>query len=423
MTSINTFNRRQFLKTSAFAAVGAPMIIPASALGRDGHVAPSERVGMGFIGMGNMGPGGMRALLTDPRVQGLAVCDVYASRREKSLKLLNDHYASQRGKPGYKAGTAYNDFRELLVRDDIDAVQVATPEHWHAVISIQAAREGKDIYCQKPLTLTIGEGRALVDAVRANGRICQAGTQRRSSASSRRACELVRSGRIGEVKSVDVYVSGGYPSNAILPGQEVPEGMDWNMFVGPAPFRPFNWKYVNNRGWIFYRDFGGGQGQTNWGSHIFDVAQWGLGMDDSGPVEIMPPQGKQPLTYKYANGVTMRRIEGSPRAIFRGTKGSIDESRCRSNPSHLARSPLGPNDVHLYRSTDHYRNFIDCVYSRRRPVADVEVSYRSVSVCHLGNIARWLNRPLNWDPVKEDFVDDAEASALVDRPKRAPWRL
>jgi len=423
MNTKNPTTRRRFLKSAALATAVSPAIIPSAALGKAGTVPPSERIGMGFIGMGNMGPVDMRAFLGDPRVQGLAVCDVYAARREKGFKQLDGHYARQRGKPGYKACKAYHDFRELLAREDIDAVQVTTPEHWHGIIAIMAARAGKDIYCEKPLTLTIGEGRAMVDAVRANGRVCQAGTQRRSSGTVRRACELVRSGRIGEVKSVDVYVNGGYPSNEILPGQEVFEGLDWNLFVGPAPFRPFNSKYVNNRGWIFYRDFGGGQGQTNWGSHIFDVAQWGLGMDDSGPVEITPPRGDQPLTYKYANGVVLRRLVGGPQAIFHGTEGTLNAERCRSDPAHIARSPLGPNDVHLYRSANHHRNFIDCVYSRRKPVADVETSYRSVSVCHLGNIARWLDRPLKWDPGKEQFVNDTEANAWLDRPKRAPWRV
>jgi len=411
--------RRQFLK-AAGAAVAAPYVITSSALGDERKVAASNRLVLGHIGIGNQGRGHFGAMVGQRETEVVAACDV--------RKWVRDKHQAQAGGPGKCA--AYNDFEEVLARDDIDAVVIATPDHWHAIIAIAAAKAGKDIYCEKPLSLTIREARGMADAVRRYGRVFQTGSQQRSGGRERLGCELVRSGRIGKVK--EVYVSVGGPSRErYFPPQPVPEGMDWDRWLGPAARKPFNKERCSGSyggGWRMVRDYSGGM-MTDWGAHHFDIAQWALGMDDSGPVEIIPPDGKdvKSLTYVYANGVRMYHARGpKSRAIqILGDRGAvmIDRGGLSTDPPEIMKEPLGPNEVHLYRSGGHHADWLGAIRRRTRPVADVEIGCRSVTVCHLGNIAYWLGRAIKWDPVNEQIIGDDEAARWLDRPRRAPWHL
>jgi len=322
--------------------------------------------------------------------------------------------------------TVYRDFRDLLTRDGIDAVMIGTPDHWHAIPAIAAARAGKDIYCEKPMSLTIREARAMVNAVRRYGVIFQTGSQQRSGGKFRFACEMVRSGRIGEIRKVHVNVWGPSGPAEHVPGEPLPPNtVDWDMWLGQAPWRPYSSKIL--RGWRPYRDYSGG-GMTDWGAHHFDIVQWALDKDDSGPVEIIPPDGKdvQYLTYIYDNGVKVHHggAEGA-QIVFHGSQGRIgvDRGQLWTDPPNVMERPTGPNEVRLYYSRSQKGNWVECLRTRRRPICDVEVGCRSVTVCHLGNIAYRLKRPLKWDPAGEEFVNDPEANRLLERPKRQPWRL
>ena len=384
---------------------------------------------MGAIGVGGQGTrhvgGGIwvqgGGFLSKPDVQFVAVCDVNARHRDNARNIVNKHY-------GNNDCAACDDFRELVVREDIDAVLVATPDHWHVLTSIAAVKAGMDVYCEKPLSLTIREARELADTVRRYGRIFQTGTQQRSWREFRFACELVRNGYIGDVKSITVNVGGTCDWWCDAPGEPEPEWLDWNMWLGPAPWRAYTPRIAPG-GWMAYRDYSGGE-MTNWGAHMFDVAQWAMGMDESGPVEIIPPDGKdvKVLTYKYANGTIMTRdaiSRNTPGVLFTGTEGKIEVSREHliASPATLLRQNIGPNEIHLYESKNHPDNFLQCIRTRERPASDAEVGCRSITVCHLGNIAYWLRRPLRWDPKNEQFLNDAEANRMRSRAMRAPWRL
>jgi len=424
---------------AALGTVGFPYIVSSSAVGKDGYVAASERIVMGCIGMGGQGTAGMGGgfppyvnwapkggFMGQPGVQVVAVCDVNARHRNRARNIVNNKY-------GDKNCATYNDFRELLAREDIDAVLIATGDRWHPLISIAAAKAGKDIYCEKPISLTIAEARAVVKAVRRYGRVFQAGTQQRSSREFRFACELVRNGYIGEVKTVTVGVGGPPGFNECnLPAEAVPDYLDYDMWLGPIPWRPYHSKFVG--GWMAYRDCSGGE-MTNWGAHHFDTAQWALGMDDSGPVEIIPPDGKnyKVLTYRYTNGVTLtrdpeqfHRETGQDNGVmFTGTEGKVAVWRytLRTWPENLNRQKIGPNQIHLHKSKDHHTDFLKSVRARSQPGADIEINCRSITVCHLGNIAYWLGRPLKWDPQNERFINDEQASRMLSRPMRSPWCL
>lgn len=312
---------------------------------------------------------------------------------------------------------------------------IMTPSHWKAIHAIESAKAGKDVYCEKPMTLCIREGREMVNAVRRYGRIFQHGTQQRSHWNFHFACEMVRNERIGTLKSVYVIV-GGPPRDCYLPAEPLPKGVNWDMWLGPAPWRPFNSSICMTgcHGWDGYQDYGGG-GMTDWGVHHFDIVQWAMGMDDSGPVEIIPPNGEDAnlLTYRYANGVNVCHIcrASDYKIIFEGSDGRIEvsSSRLRTWPEHLMREPTRSDEIHLPRtwptaSTNaHIANFLHAVRTRERPICDVEIGCRSTTICHLGNIAYMLKRPLQWDPVTERFTNDAQANRLLDRPRRAPWTL
>jgi len=401
-------SRRKFLRSLA-ATVAAPTIISSAAFGKAG-TPPTERIRLGYIGVGSRG-GGNLGMGGRHDCELVALCDVNTKRIERFASDSNV--------------TLYSDFRELIARDDIDAVVISTPDHWHAIPVIEAARAGMDIYCEKPISLTIGEARAMVNAVRRYGIIFQTGSQQRSAREFRFACEMVRNGRIGELQSIEVYV-GGPSGDCYLPEEPVPPEVDWDMWLGPAPWRPYHTDLLHG-GFRSYRDYSGG-GMTDWGAHHFDIAQWAMGTDHTGPIEILPPDGEdvELLTFRYENGVTV--THGGPGGhgiVFNGTEGKIDVARgyLRTWPDSIMHTPTQPNEVHLYNSPGHQEDWIRCIRTRQQPVCDVEIGCRSVSVCHLGNLAYWLKRPLRWDPEKEEFKGDSEANRWLDRPKRSPWTL
>lgn len=425
---MSRMTRRQFLATSAAVAAG-PMILCSPTRGL---AAPSERIRLGFIGTGIQSRGHLRRFVGTSDVQVVAVCDVVKERREDSKRIVEEGYAKQKERSSYKGCAAYNDFRELLAREDIDAVVIGTPDHWHAIPSIMACRAGKDVYCEKPLSLTIREGRAMVEAARKHDRVFQTGSQQRSEFGGlfRRAVELIRNGHIGEVKTVRVGV-GGPAVTCDLPTEECPEGTDWNFWNGPSPERGYNQilcpKGIHNHFPAFrnYREYAGGA-LADMGAHHFDIAQWALGMDHSGPVKIEPPEGiaTTGLKFTYANGVVM--YHGGPSGCtFEGTKGTlyVDRGKLTADPANILEATIGPDEFHVEPSDNHHRNWLDAIRSRKKPICDVEIGHRSATICELGQIGYDLRRPLEWDPVKERFVNDDDANKLLSRPLRDPWKL
>ncbi len=415
-------NRRQFLKGSAVAAgaaIALPTIVTSSIFGA---AAPSERITIGCIGVGNMGSSDLKAFKGNPNAQVVAVCEVDAQRLAEARRLA-----------GLDERSCSRDFRELLARGDIDAVTVVTPDHWHVPICIAAVRAGKDVYCEKPLTLAILEGRQLVNEVKRHGRVLQTGSQQRSSDNFRKACELVRNGYIGDVKTVIVGLPGNNRTcEPTWQPQPVPEGFDYDFWLGPAEWAPYH-KQRCHYEFRFLLDYSGGQ-VTNWGAHHLDIAQWGLGMDSSGPVEIVgegefPQSGLFTTAIKvhfeatYANGTKLICKTGGSNTRFEGTKGWVDVKRggLKTEPESLATQVIGPQEIHLYDSKNHHQNFLDCVRSRQEPIAGAEVGHRTSTLCHLGNIAMLLKRPLRWDPAKEEFAGDDVANRMRWRPRRAPW--
>jgi predicted dehydrogenase len=446
-------SRRRFLKHAAVggALAVAPAFVPATALGRAGRPGANSRIQIGVIGTGNQGFNDIKAMIRDERVQIIAVCDVNREStgywngavggREPGRKLVEKYYANKAPTGGYKGCDAHLDFRELLARRDIDAVQIVTPDHWHAIQVVEACKAGKDIYCQKPLAVTIGEGRAMADAVRRHGRILQTGSQQRSDRNFRHACELVRNGRIGKLHTVRCGLPGGHPDFGKTGDRRnpepVPEGFNYDMWLGPAPLAP----YAPARCHVNFRwnlDYSGGQ-VTDWGGHHPDIAQWGMGTERTGPVAIQNARGTFPPRSElwntateyyfecvYANGVKVIISDKNEMGVtFEGTEGKVFVTRgkYRTEPASLWESQIGPGEIHLYESNDHFRNFIDCVLSRREPIAPCEVAHRSITLAHLGNIAMQLGRDLRWDPKHERFVKDDAANGMLHRPYRGPWKL
>jgi predicted dehydrogenase len=419
-------SRRDFLKGAA-AAVAAPYVLTSTALGAGGRPAASGRIVMGAIGLGGQGQGDMGGLMGSREVQMVAVCDVDRDHREKARAGVNKHN-------GNNDCAGYNDFRELLARDDIDAVLIATPDHWHAILVIEAARAGKDMYCEKPLSLTIRQGRAMSDAVRRYGRVFQTGSQQRSDDRFRFACELVRNGRIGKLVTMKVGLPGGSGSGP-KPPVPVPDGFDYDFWLGPAPWAPyFAEKCHWNFRWQF--DYSGGQ-VTDWGAHHCDIGQWGNGTEYTGPTEVwgsgkFPDNGpwntatEYQFFAKYPNGAVMDVSSRYPNGVrFEGTEGWVFVSRekIEAEPQSLLRSTIGPNEIHLYESRNHTRNFVECVLTRRPTIAPIEVAHRSITIAHLGNIAMLTGRKIKWDPDKEQIVGDAEANRMLGRAMQAPWRI
>lgn len=422
-----SWTRRGFLG----AAAAFPAIVPASAIGRPGRVAPGDRIAVAIIGCGKMANDyHIPELLKFEDVQVSAVCEVDTKRREHALGRVEKTYRENDRAGGC---ASVNDFRELIGRKDVDAVCIATPEHWHAIPAIEAMKAGKDVYCEKPLTLTLAEGKRCIDAARQFGRVFQTGSQQRSGVFGpfREAAEIVRSGRLGTIRTVTVGV-GGPAKPCDLPGEEMEPGLDWDLWLGPAPDRPYS-SILSPRGlhkhfpaWREYREYAGG-GLADMGAHHFDIAQWCLGMDESGPVEVLPPLDPSAQTgaiFRYANGVTM--IHGGPSGCtFTGDKGTlrIDRGHLSSDPEAIVKEPLSDMEIHLPKSPGHHRNWIDCIKTRERPIADVEIGARSVAITILGNLAYWHRRPLRWDPAAWTFVDDPVANAWLDRERRGPWQL
>jgi predicted dehydrogenase len=402
---------------AASAGVAAPFIVRASALGAGGATPPSERIGMGFIGLGGQGSGHLfggawtylaGGYLARDDVQVLGVCDVWRNKREAARQRVNAYYAAKTGQGSYAGCAAYGDFRNLLARPDVDAVLIATPNHWHAPMTILAAQAGKDVYCEKPTAVTIAESREAVEAIRRQGRVFQAGSQQRSEYDGRfrAACELVRSGRIGRLREVYSY-RGAVPlggEGGSGPPRPVPEGFDWDLWLGPVPWVPFG-----TAGGTFM--YGG-----NWEQHHFDIVQWGLGADRTGPAEVSAD------SCTYADGVVVRfrpfpneRVGETGGAWFVGTAGRIgvDREHLVADPPEILRERPGPGDARLYRCTSHSGNFLECIRTRGRTISDAETAHRAISLPLLGGIALSLGRTLRWDPVRETFPGDAEANRLL----------
>ncbi|MBM3500032.1 MAG: Gfo/Idh/MocA family oxidoreductase [Armatimonadetes bacterium] len=411
-------SRRDFLKTTAggMAAIGLPYFVGSRAWGAN------DRLGVGLIGVGGMGNGHLGWALGNRAVEVLAVCDVDAERRESAADRAGDGCAG------------YNDYRELLDRSDIDAVIISTPDHWHALQSAHACEAGKDVFCEKPLTLTISEGRHLANTVRRTERVLQTGSMQRSSWEFRLACELVRNGRIGKVHTVRVVI-GGAPGGDYAPDEPPPPELDWDLWLGPAPWVPYN-RLRHPYGFRWFFDYSGGK-MTDWGAHHNDIAQWGLGMDHTGP-EWIEGQGVFPtegcydvatafeITYEYAGGQkVICSSEGRFGVTFEGEDGWVWVTRgdIETEPKELRDGVFGVADERLYFSPHHHEDWLNCIRTRERPICDVEIGHRSVTVCHLGNISMRTGRKLHWDPAVEQFIDDPDANRWLGHPYRAPWRL
>ncbi len=431
-------SRRDFLRRgTAVTAAGLamPAIIPSTVFGAQGQPGANEKVGVACIGVGRRGQQVLAEAAASPLAQIVAVCDVDLPR----AKSVGEKYGCD----------AYQDYHELLARDDVDAVISATVDHWRALTVIHACQAGKDVYVEKPMSHTIREGRLMVQAARKYGRIVQTGSQQRSMAANRKGCELIRNGAIGKVKRV---IAHNFPSpwEDRLPEQPIPEGLNWDLWCGPVEPVPYHIDLYTpraNPGWISFRTYSGGE-MTGWGAHGLDQVQWALGMDESGPIEVWtegpefdPPTYTEPtprdpgekacsnptVFMRYAGDIVMELTDPGlgGGARFEGEDGAItiDRAVCKCDPEGLADTELGDDAVRLYASDDHMGNWLECVRSRELPVADVEIGHRSTTVCHLGNIARWAGRKLTWDPVGETFVGDDAANGYLDRERRAPYTL
>ncbi|TKJ39494.1 MAG: oxidoreductase [Planctomycetes bacterium B3_Pla] len=442
-SSTNVVSRRQFLKSSAAVATAAllgPAIVPASVFGAD---APSNRITFGFIGVGRMGMGDMREILGFKQAQVVAVCDVDSNRVKNAKKTVETHYGRQSAGGAYKGCRTYGDYRDLVAQADIDAVCIATPDHWHVLPAIAAAKAGKDIFLQKPLSLTIEEGRVLSDTVARYGRVFQVGSQQRSDARWRHACELVRNGRIGKLHTVKVGF-GTDPGTGPEPTMPVPGVLDYDFWLGPTPPAAYTEKRVHPKegygrpGWLRIAAYGAGM-ITGWGAHHNDIAQWGMGTEHTGPVEIegqaeyprdglWDVHGNFSIEYTYANGVKVICADSKKNkqgVLFEGTEGWVYVKRGQvdTQPKSLMTSTIGPDETQLYRSNSHKGNLLECIKSRAETVAPVEIGHRSCTVCLLGDIAMKLGQKLKWDPEKERFTNNDRANRMLWRPMRSPWRL
>jgi len=451
MKTTSLLNRRLFLERTA-AVVSAPLIVPASVLGR-GAEAPSNRVTIGCIGLGIQGTGNMRTFLGHPETRVVAVCDVHETQLARGKTAVDSFYDN-------KDCAAYRDFRELLARKDIDAIQITTPDHWHPIIAVEAAKTGKHMYYEKPFGWSFRAAKAVRDAINKANVLFQFGTQQRSSGNFRFACELVRNRKIGELKTILVGVPGSVPCPD-QPTEPVPKELDYDMWLGPAPMKPYCFERVrpythrpnepwtrNYSTWYHISDYCIGF-IGNWGIHHLDIAQWGHGSENTGPVEIdgygtFPTSGLADcaLSWKvenrFADGVTLVHMDDETAKahplqkgghghgiLFIGTEGwvHVDRSGIDAEPKSLLKLSLGDNDIRLFKSDNHHANFIDAIKGRARPAAPINIAVRSDTICWLDQIAIKLRRSLRWDPAKEEFVNNPEANAMLDRPMRSPWKL
>ncbi len=447
-------SRRTFLKTSlaAAAAAGFPTIVPSSVFGQ---VSPSNRINVGAIGVGRISRGhDLPGIWKYDQARIIAVCDLDVKRVEEGKTLINGYYSTKTDKP-YEGVTGYHHYRELLANKDIDAVVISTPDHQHAILAVDAVRAKKDVYLQKPASLTISEGRHMSDQVTASKQILQIGSQQRSWKQFYRACELVRNGRIGDIKHVEIGLPGD-PAGGDPTPMPVPTGFQYDPWLGSTPEvyytldRVMPTKDFSRPGWLRMEQFGAGM-ITGWGAHHVDTAHWGMNTELTGPVEIwgtaeFPTSGLWDvhgkfLTHaRYANGVTMDISGDFPNGIkWYGTNGWIFVTRDEmttptATPGQIAKieplmasdpkilnSVIGPNEVHLYQSDDQHGNWLDCIKSRKAPIAPAEIGHRACSTCLLHHIAMKTKRHLHWDPVKERFVNDDAANAMLSRPQRAPY--
>ena len=453
MSHDSVTSRRRFFQqcTAAGAALGFPTIIPSSALGKDGAVAPSNRTTLALIGCGGRGTDVLKNFLQDERVQVIAVCDVERESdrynkglikkagtfgREPTKRLVDKTY-------GTTGCATHEDFREVLARGDVDAVQIATPDHWHALQAVAAARAKKHIYGEKPLSLTIAQGRFMSDVVRQSGVAWQTGSQQRSDVHFRMAAEYVRNGKIGRLKQIRVGLASDNRDNNGCASQTaptpVPEGLNYDLWLGPAPEAPFCPARLHSN-WRWFYDYSGGN-ITDFGAHHLDIVQWALGMDESGPVEFFDLRAEWPapgslyttapkfaFAYRYADGTTVHvkdKQDFGAGISFEGELGTILCNRGKLDIQPVAfRKPLAEGDVRLFESKDHFRNFIDAIQDGAKTAAPIEYAHRSITIAHLANIALRLHREkLRWDPVKEQILDDPETTAMLTRPMRGPWKL
>jgi predicted dehydrogenase len=450
-------SRRGFLKTSigAAAAIGFPTIVPSSVLG---EFSPSNRINVGAIGVGRISRGhDLPGIWQFDQARIMAVCDLDSNRVEEGKLLINEYYGKKTGKP-YDGVSGYHDYRELLANKDIDAVVISTPDHQHARLAVEAVHAKKDVYLQKPASLTIAEGRAMSNAVQASGQILQVGSQQRSWKQFYRACELVRNGRIGEIKHVEIGLPGD-PSGPDAPKMAVPPNLNYDAWLGSTPevyyteMRVHPQKGFDRPGWLRCEQFGAGM-ITGWGAHHVDTAHWGMDTEHTGPIEVwgtaeFPTHGLWNVhgDFKtnaiYANGMTMAISGSYPNGIkFYGTKGWIFVERdtqvtptdpggkpgptrppLTSSDPRVLDSVIGPNEVHLYKSDDQHGNWLDCIKTRAVPIAPAEIGHRACSTCLIHHIAMKTKRRMYWDPVKEQFKNDDQANSMLSRPQRAPYIL
>jgi predicted dehydrogenase len=456
-----TPSRRTFVKTvattvgGATVAIGFPSIVPSSVFGT---TSPSNRINIGAIGTGRISRGhDLPGIWKHSIARIVAVCDLDSRRLNDAIALVNGHYTKTTGKP-YDGVKGYKDYRDLLANRDIDAVVISTPDHWHALPTIDAVQAGKDVYLQKPLSLTISEGRIISNAVHQSGRIFQIGSQQRSMPQFRYAAELVRNGRIGQLKTVSVGLPGDPPGKD-EPVMPVPENLNYDMWLGSTPVVPYTENRVHPQngygrpGWLRCEQFGAGM-ITGWGAHHLDSAHWAMDTEYTGPVQIwgtaeFPKSGLWDVhgPFKteaiYANGVRMAvsgeytngiKFEGTEGWIFvsRGNEtvtasdpvaGLKDATALAASDPNIITSVVGPDEVHLYDSKDHHGNWLDCIKTRKQPITPVEVAHRACTACLLHHIAMKLKRKLYWDPVRERFKNDDEANAMLSRPKRPPYAI
>lgn len=430
---LSSIRRRDFLKT-------APLVVPGSVLGLNGAIPPSDRVVIGHIGVGGMGSGHVRAFVQHADVQTVAICDVRKQHCDQAKAVVDAKY-------GNADCATYNDFRELIARRDIDAIVMACPDYWHALIGLEAARNRKDMYYEKPMSMSIAENRAMRDAVNRYGVVFQFGTQQRSDAGYRFTCELVRNGRLGKLRNVFIGTATA-PYSPDMPEEPVPEGFDYDLWLGPARWAPYNTRRCT-RDWTHIRDYSLGCLSSAWGIHDVDITQWALDADSTGPLEVeaagvFPTKGlfdtakEFDARLTYANGVTLHLMD-MPTALkkrkqfrlqwmsmmFEGDEGWVVVSRngMHAEPQSLLREVIGPDEMRLTRSVDHRRNFLNAVKTRSTPISPIEAAVRSDAVCHLADISMRLGRKLRWNPEKEIFLDDAAANGMLSVPFRSPWRL
>ncbi len=427
-----TINRRDFVK--AAAVFSSFMIVPRHVLGGVGYIAPSDQIALGFIGTGKQSFGLFNSFRGIDKVRVLAACDVHKSKLNVFADEVNQFYTTKGGNGTSNSCYRDADFRTTLNRNDIDAVVIAVPDHWHAAIAVRAAAAGKDIYCEKPISLSIAEGRAMVDAANKYKRVFQTGSMQRSWKEFRQTALIMRNGYLGDIQSIKVSV-GGPPKLYDLPKEEVPAELDWNFWLGPNDYvhynsllNPTSAKQGDWPSWRYYKGLGGGF-VTDWGAHMFDIVQWGLDMDKSGPEIIIPPNGTDNpfLSLTYANGIKVTHENfGKNNAIqIIGSKGKLEVERGKlvTDPVSLKDHVFAENEQKVYVSTNHYVDFINAIQQRGETVANVETGHRTATVGNLVNIGYTLNRPLTWNPKKEKFINDHEANELTARPMKKEWRV